>query len=384
MRNFLNYRLSILFLFSIFTFISCSKDSDDPTPPEVTVTVSTVDFSITMDENPTNGQTIGTVQGSTNQGTVTFSITEQTPSGAFSIDAASGELKVADASLFDFETNPTIVGTVKVANGSTSKDAMVTVTLNDVNEDNVYNGNIELFTQAEVDDFGANNYTHITGYLFIGKLDNTQSSLYDLSPLHALKSIGSTFIIIDNPFLSNLNGLENLEFTGANLLIQDNPSLKSIESLSKLTSINHYLAIYDNDQLINLDGLQNIETIQRELAISSNHSLENINSLAGLSSVGGNITITDNWILQNFNLQNLTNINGRLMISNNYEITNLDGLSSLTSIEGGLSVQLNYLLQNFCGLSNVFMGGNFNGFYTVNSNAFDPTQQDLIDGNCSL
>lgn len=376
----LNLVLSIVAL----SFVSCSKDSDDPTPPEVTVVVSTADFSTTMDENPANGQVIGSVSGSTNDGSVTFSITEQAPSVAFSIDAASGELKVADASIFDFETNPSITGIVKVANGAVSKNALVTITLNDVNEDKVYNGNIELFTQEEVNDFGANNYTHITGYLFIGKLDNSQSSIYDLSALHALKSIGSTFIIIDNPLLPNLNGLENLEFIGGNFLIDDNPMLTHIQSLSKLTAINDYLGIYDNDQLINLDGLENINSIQKELGISSNKSLENINSLAGLSSVGGNITITDNRILQDFDLQNLTIIHGQLMISNNFEITNLDGFSGLTSIEGGLSIQLNYLLQNFCGLSNVFIGGQFNGFYTVSWNAFDPTQQDLKNGNCSL
>ena len=82
-----------------------------------------------MDENQENGQIIRTVSGSTNEGNVTFSITEQTPSDAFSIDATSGELKVADAMLFNFETNPVITGNVKVANGAVSQNASVTITL---------------------------------------------------------------------------------------------------------------------------------------------------------------------------------------------------------------------------------------------------------------
>ncbi|MDN3725543.1 cadherin repeat domain-containing protein, partial [Aequorivita sp. SDUM287046] len=91
----------------VLSFLSCSKDSnDDSNPFETTVTTS--DFSISMDENPSDGFIIGTVSGTTNQGSVTFSIIEQSPANAFTIDAASGELKVLNKVLFDFETNPTI------------------------------------------------------------------------------------------------------------------------------------------------------------------------------------------------------------------------------------------------------------------------------------
>ncbi|MDN3725419.1 cadherin repeat domain-containing protein, partial [Aequorivita sp. SDUM287046] len=107
MRNLPNFHLTIFYFLSIFIFISCSKDSnDDPNPFETTVTTS--DFSVSMDENPSDGFVIGTVSGTTNQGSVTFSIMEQTPANAFTIDAASGELKVLNKVLFDFETNPTI------------------------------------------------------------------------------------------------------------------------------------------------------------------------------------------------------------------------------------------------------------------------------------
>ncbi len=134
MDRIFTFRIIVAAIF--FTFISCSKDSNDPDPFETTVTTS--DFSKTIDENPTNGQVIGTVSGTTNEGSVTFSITEQTPSGAFSIDATSGELKVADEMLFDFETNPTITGNVKVTNGTVYKNASVVITLNDLVEDNIY------------------------------------------------------------------------------------------------------------------------------------------------------------------------------------------------------------------------------------------------------
>ncbi|MBT8220849.1 MAG: cadherin repeat domain-containing protein [Bacteroidia bacterium] len=122
--------LSILFLSLVFT--QCSKDSSDPGTPDITVTAS--DFSTTIAENPTAGMVLGIIQGSTNSGSVTFSLTSESVAGAFSVNSSSGQLSVADATLFDFEINPTLTGTVRVANGSISKTANITVTLTDVDE----------------------------------------------------------------------------------------------------------------------------------------------------------------------------------------------------------------------------------------------------------
>ena len=104
--------------------LSCKKE--DP------ITVTTADFTTTLDENPANGTAIGTVTGSTNRGSVTFSISTQTPAGAMAIDGTTGELTVADASHFDFETNPTITASVTVANGTVSETSGVTINLNNV------------------------------------------------------------------------------------------------------------------------------------------------------------------------------------------------------------------------------------------------------------
>lgn len=69
-----NNKFLTLLLFSIFIFFnSCS--SDDETL--AVITVSAEDFIVTIDEKPLEGQILGTVQGSTSQGSVSFSITEQ-------------------------------------------------------------------------------------------------------------------------------------------------------------------------------------------------------------------------------------------------------------------------------------------------------------------
>jgi hypothetical protein len=116
-------KLTLSILTLSFLTVSCS--SDDST------TVNLQDLEVTIDENPTNGDIVGTVQ-SNSSSPLTFSIVSQTPVGALAIDATSGELTVLDNGLFDFETNPTITATISASGAS--NQSTVTVNLNNVNE----------------------------------------------------------------------------------------------------------------------------------------------------------------------------------------------------------------------------------------------------------
>ncbi len=117
-----------LFISLLLIGFGCSED--EPTGPTITVDVS--DFSGSIDENPVNGASIGTVSATTNSGSVTFEIVSQTPAGAIDLDATSGALTVADASLFVAAINPTISGTVAATNGDVSETATFTITVNEV------------------------------------------------------------------------------------------------------------------------------------------------------------------------------------------------------------------------------------------------------------
>lgn len=373
---------SILFLISISAFVSCSKDSDEPNPFIVTVTTS--DFSKTLDEDPVNGQVIGVISGSTNEGSVTFSITEQTPANAFSIDAVSGELKVANEILFDFETNPTITGTIRVANGVIFKNVSIIISLNDLIEENIFQGSVVLFTQEEVNTFGANNYNRITGGLTIGTIDTQSSTITDLTPLIALKSVGMQINIATNDLLENLNGLNNLEEIGGYLLIWNNPLLNDISNLSRITAIGGYLYIENNDQLINLNGLDNVVSIGSDLGIFSNEILSNINSLQNLTTIGKRLIFDNNPNLLDFNLSSLTVISERLDIRFCPKITNLNSLSNLATVGTDIYLWSNFELSDLCGLQNLLIGNGLGGDYTAYGNAYNPTKQDIIDGNCSL
>jgi hypothetical protein len=108
--------------------ISCTKEEDP-------ISITATDFAVTIAENPTLGQVLGTVSVTTNRGTLTYSVEpSETLNGAFIINATTGQITVGSVSFFDFETRTSVTGKVKVTNGSVSKTINVTVTLTDVVE----------------------------------------------------------------------------------------------------------------------------------------------------------------------------------------------------------------------------------------------------------
>lgn len=98
------------------------------------VLVDASDFSTAIDENPALHQVLGSIVGTTNKGTVTYELIQQSPTGALTVDVSSGVLTVADPALFDYEANPVITATVRVANDQLVKEAIVHIQLNDVLE----------------------------------------------------------------------------------------------------------------------------------------------------------------------------------------------------------------------------------------------------------
>lgn len=122
-------KLSLFFTFAfLLSGISCTKEEDP-------ISITATDFAVTIAENPTLGQVLGTVAVTTNRGTLTYSVEpSETLNGAFSINATTGQLTVGSVNFFDFETRTSITGKVKVTNGSVSKLINVTITLTDVVE----------------------------------------------------------------------------------------------------------------------------------------------------------------------------------------------------------------------------------------------------------
>ena len=122
--------LILLSFVSMLHLISCG--GDDGEEPNV---ITASDLTVSINENPDQRAAIGTIQASATQGAVSFTLLSQSPAGAMSVDANTGVVTVADESLFDFETNPTLEAIVEVsAAGAESVTISVVVTLEDVQE----------------------------------------------------------------------------------------------------------------------------------------------------------------------------------------------------------------------------------------------------------
>ena len=105
--------------------------------------VSINDFTFNINENPTNQVLIGTISGTTNVGTLTYSIESQSNNNALRIDGSTGNLYVVTRSYFDFETNPVITAVVKASNNTVFALSNIKINLKDLNSCDEENANME-------------------------------------------------------------------------------------------------------------------------------------------------------------------------------------------------------------------------------------------------
>jgi hypothetical protein len=262
-------------------------------------------------------------------------------------------------------------------------------------EAQVYNGNLTLSTQAQVDAFA---WTEIKGNLTI-----RGANITNIDSLNSLTFVEKYLSIYDNPSLTNIDGLGNLNWVfslgiwdndaltnidglagltsvpeigiGPNLVLNDlkglsnltslgglyfweNPLLTNLDFLPALTTVD-ILGFYDNPVLTNIDGLTSLTSVDGDLEFYNNPALTNINGLANLTSVGS-IWIHNNDALTDLGgLASITSVKWQLSIRSNNVLADLDGLSSLTHIGIHLRIQDNQVLSNIDGLSSVtYIGAN--------------------------
>ena len=304
----------------------------------------------------------------------------------------------------------------------------------------VFEGDVILSSQEEVNNFGLLGYSEITGDL--GIFHSNSNVITSLLPLNTLEIIGDDLFIATN-MLENLEGLENVTSIGGWLRIEYAYSLTTLEHLSGVSSSISSLRLVDNVSLVNLEGLENITiqsggfiTLTGNTSLESAASLENgipenlgafsirplfiphgganlptpltdLSFLSNVITVGsiylhefqgnslqglGNLTscsdyfnILESPFIENMGgLESLQHVNGYGVIYNS-SLISLDGLDNLISITGdNFNVSHNSQLNDFCTLENLFINGEYSASnYSVNNNAYNPTIQDIIDGNCS-
>lgn len=158
----------------------------------------------------------------------------------------------------------------------------------------IYEGDITLSTQQEVENFGAKNYTEITGNLYIGHHISNHSNISNLNSLNSLNSIKGFLLIRNNAKLTTLSGLNNISSIGGNLSIVNNEMLSSLIGLSNISTIGGSLGIGGNSTLTSLDGLNKITLIEGQLSISNNKMLSSLTGLNNINTIRGGLNIRIN------------------------------------------------------------------------------------------
>ena len=129
-------------------------------------------YSFSVNENTAAGFSLGSIQGADNCGALSYLIKSGNVNGAFSINSNSGEIKVANAAVLDYESITEFTLSIEVSdNSNNSATSAVVIALNNLNdhlpqagvnitaaqqirEDEAYSFTLPAgaFTDADVDD----------------------------------------------------------------------------------------------------------------------------------------------------------------------------------------------------------------------------------------
>lgn len=169
-RNLIGFFIIIAFLTII---VSCtSEDNNNNSPSNTTIEIS-------VDENPSSGYLVTTI-ASHLSGDVSFSLTSESISQAFTLDSNSGELRVAAWQVYDYEVNPIITATVSASNGTDTENKIIIVNLN--NTDDIWfflNSSKDSYANASAGEWIAiteGEYNNLANNLFeVAKCGSTDS-----------------------------------------------------------------------------------------------------------------------------------------------------------------------------------------------------------------
>ena len=97
------------------------------------------DATVALAENSANGTVVYDVNDGGNDTdadgqALTYTITAGNGAGGFAIDAATGVISVANSAVLDYETTTSFVLTVQASDGSASDTAVITINLNNLND----------------------------------------------------------------------------------------------------------------------------------------------------------------------------------------------------------------------------------------------------------
>lgn len=189
---------------------------------------------------------------------------------------------------------------------------------------------------------------------------NWNTKLASIQHLSNLKEI-SLLDVSDNESLTSLRGLEQITKI-EKLFLYRNAALTSLDGCDGLIEVN-YMHLESNSSMTSLQGLQNLKTLS---AIYISYCP--LSSLAGLNNVSSFVDYSsDSHFFKGISIS-VT------------KITSLSGLQNITSFVGGFEIQSNSNLTDFCAINNIVTPTTP---FTVENNAYNPTKEDILAGNCS-
>ncbi len=132
MQTISEMRIFFYSLIALFILVGCSSSNSED--QEVKTVIESRDVVLQIEEHPLKDTVIGNVKATTNNGTLIYTLLTVNPQGAIRIDSNNGDILVVEASLFEYDENPTITANVRLTNGEIDKDVEITIDLIEVAE----------------------------------------------------------------------------------------------------------------------------------------------------------------------------------------------------------------------------------------------------------
>jgi len=120
------------------------SDGTDTASATITINIGDVnegglnvsDQNFSVNENSSDGVSVGTIVASSPLDTLSFEIAEGNADRAFAIDGDTGQITVADAGQLDYETKSVYILEISVSDGKDTETAIVTININDQANEN--------------------------------------------------------------------------------------------------------------------------------------------------------------------------------------------------------------------------------------------------------
>jgi len=234
-------------------------------------------------------------------------------------------------------------------------------------------------------------------------LSNLQTNSVTINELPLLTSIDGLvgidpimerLDIAECPLITDLNALSHVTEVKTFLIIRENAQLQDLSGLESLTTVgteanpsgccSGAFRIGGNENLTSFNGLNQLTTVHNGLEIQGNDLLTDLSSFPALTDFQGNLVINYNESLANIDGLSFVTTANYVSIYGNPTLLNIDGLSNLGSITSDLSIIENTSLTDLCGITYLLEQGPLCCNYYVGGNAYNPSESDILNGDCSL